>query len=185
MIFIDEAELVVRGGSGGNGCMAFRREKFVPRGGPSGGDGGDGGSVYLVGDEGLNTLHHLRGRKLWSAERGRHGEGSNRTGRTGEDVLVPVPPGTQAWEADAGPPRLLGEVMADGERLLVAAGGRGGRGNARFATATHRAPRRHDRVAGQSSTRRPAARRTSRASSETSHAASSTADGSSDVTCRV
>ena len=120
--------------------MAFRREKFVPRGGPSGGDGGDGGSVWLAGERNRNTLYHLRFSSLFAAERGRHGEGSNKTGRTGEDLLVPVPLGTQAWDEETG--ALLGEVLADGERLLVAVGGRGGRGNARFATATNQAPRR-------------------------------------------
>ena len=120
--------------------MAFRREKFVPRGGPSGGDGGDGGSVWLAGERNRNTLYHLRFSSLFAAERGRHGEGSNKTGRTGEDLLVPVPLGTQAWDEETG--ALLGEVLADGERLLVAGGGRGGRGNARFATATNQAPRR-------------------------------------------
>lgn len=146
MIFIDEAELLVCGGRGGNGCTAFRREKFVPRGGPSGGDGGHGGSVYLVADSGLNTLHHLRFRAQLAAERGRHGEGSLRTGRSGEDLEVRVPRGTEVWElsGDDAQPAWLGEVLEEGERLLVARGGRGGRGNARFATPTHQAPRRSD-----------------------------------------
>jgi GTP-binding protein len=122
--------------------VAFRREKYVPRGGPSGGDGGGGGSVHLVGEENRNTLYHLRFASLYAAERGRHGEGSNKTGRTGEDLDVPVPLGTVVYDAESG--ALLGEVLRDGERLLVAAGGRGGRGNARFATATHQAPRRAD-----------------------------------------
>ncbi len=139
MIFIDEAVLHVQGGRGGNGCVAFRREKFVPRGGPSGGDGGDGGSVYLVGDEGLNTLYHLRNRNLYPAERGRHGEGSNRTGRSGADLTIEVPLGTEVFDRDSG--ERLGELLQDGQRLRVAAGGRGGRGNARFATATRQAPR--------------------------------------------
>jgi len=139
LIFLDESILHVRGGRGGNGCMAFRREKYVPRGGPSGGDGGDGGAVYLVGQESLNTLYHLRFASLYAAERGRHGEGSNRSGRSGGDLEVPVPLGTMAYDRDSG--ELLGEILADGERLLVAAGGRGGRGNARFATATNQAPR--------------------------------------------
>jgi len=142
MIFLDEAILHVRGGRGGNGCVAFRREKYVPRGGPSGGDGGHGGAVVLVGDASLNTLFHLRFQSLYAAPRGRHGEGSNRTGKSGEDLVVPVPLGTQAFAADGG--ALLGEILHDGERLEVAAGGRGGRGNARFATATNRAPRRAD-----------------------------------------
>lgn len=141
MIFLDEATLRVQGGRGGNGCVAFRREKFVPRGGPAGGDGGHGGGVYLVGDAGLNTLYHLRGRSLWRAERGRHGEGSNRTGRTGADLEIAVPLGTQVWIEDD---VLVGEVVEEGQRLSVAAGGRGGRGNARFASPTNQAPRRSE-----------------------------------------
>jgi GTPase len=142
LIFLDEAAIHVRAGRGGNGIMAFRREKYVPRGGPSGGDGGDGGSVYLVGHANRNTLYHLRFASLYAAERGRHGEGSNKTGRDGDDLEVAVPLGTVVYDAETG--ERLGEVLADGERLLVAAGGRGGRGNARFATATNQAPRRAD-----------------------------------------
>ncbi|HEX6203872.1 MAG TPA: GTPase ObgE, partial [Thermoanaerobaculia bacterium] len=142
MIFIDESVIRVRGGRGGNGCVAFRREKYVPRGGPAGGDGGAGGSVWLVGDGRLNTLYHLRFHQSYDAERGRHGEGSKRTGRSGEDLLVPVPLGTQVFDADGD--RFVGEIVEDGERLEVAHGGRGGRGNARFATATNQAPRRAD-----------------------------------------
>jgi GTP-binding protein len=140
--FVDQALIRAHGGRGGSGCVAFRREKYVPRGGPSGGDGGHGGSVWLVGDEGLNTLYHLHGHGLYAAERGRHGEGSNRTGRSGGDLEVRVPLGTQAFDAETG--ELLGELLADGGRLRVARGGRGGRGNARFATATNQAPRRAD-----------------------------------------
>ena len=139
MIFIDEAVLEAAAGRGGNGCVAFRREKYVPRGGPSGGDGGDGGSVCLVGDRGLNTLYPLRHRPRMAAERGRHGEGSNRTGRSGGDLEVGVPLGTVVHDHDSGEP--LGEVLEHGQRLEVARGGRGGRGNARFTTATQRAPR--------------------------------------------
>jgi GTP-binding protein len=139
VIFLDEAAIHVRGGRGGNGCVAFRREKYVPRGGPSGGDGGHGGSVVVVGEEGRNTLYHLRFASLYPAERGRHGEGSNRTGRSGGDLEVPVPLGTEVYDRDTG--ERLGEILAAGERLTVAAGGRGGRGNARFATATHQTPR--------------------------------------------
>ena len=142
MIFLDEARIHVQAGRGGNGCVAFRREKYVPRGGPSGGDGGNGGSVYLVGQASRNTLYHLRFASLYAADRGRHGEGSNRSGREGEDLEVPVPLGTIAYDEETG--ERVGEILADGERLLVAAGGRGGRGNARFATATHQAPRRAD-----------------------------------------
>jgi GTP-binding protein len=139
LTFIDEALIHVQGGRGGNGCVAFRREKFVPRGGPSGGDGGDGGSVYLVGDEGINTLYHLRFRSLYAAQRGRHGEGSNRTGRSGEDLVIGVPLGTQVFDHETR--EMLGEVLAQDEKLEVARGGRGGRGNARFASATRQAPR--------------------------------------------
>jgi GTPase len=140
--FLDEAAIHVRGGRGGNGCVAFRREKYVPRGGPSGGDGGHGGSVWLVGELGRNTLYHLQFASLYAAERGRHGEGSNRTGRSGADLAVPVPLGTEVYERDSG--LRLGEILHDGEQLLVAAGGRGGRGNAHFATPTHQAPREHE-----------------------------------------
>ncbi|HEX3553050.1 MAG TPA: GTPase ObgE [Thermoanaerobaculia bacterium] len=142
MIFLDEAAIHVQAGRGGNGCMAFRREKYVPRGGPSGGDGGDGGSVYLVGSANRNTLYHLRFASLYAAERGHHGEGSNKTGRTGDDLEISVPLGTVVYDADTG--ERLGEVLTDGERLRVATGGRGGKGNARFATATNQAPRRAD-----------------------------------------
>jgi GTP-binding protein len=137
--FLDETRIHVKGGDGGNGCVAFRREKYVPRGGPSGGDGGDGGAVWVVANSHRNTLYHLRFRSLYEAHRGRHGEGSNRTGRSGEDLLVEVPPGTQVLDAETG--ALLGEVLQEGDRVLAARGGRGGRGNARFATATHQAPR--------------------------------------------
>jgi GTP-binding protein len=142
LIFLDEARIHVQAGRGGNGCVAFRREKYVPRGGPSGGDGGHGGSVYLVGHQNRNTLYHLRFASLYAAERGRHGEGSNRAGRDGGDLEVAVPLGTVAYDEETG--QLLGEILTDGERLRVAAGGRGGRGNARFATATNQAPRRAD-----------------------------------------
>lgn len=142
MIFLDEAAIHVQAGRGGNGCMAFRREKYVPRGGPSGGDGGDGGSVDLVGRTNRNTLYHLRFASLYAAERGRHGEGSNMKGRSGDDLEIAVPLGTVVYDAESG--ERLGEVLADGERLRIARGGRGGRGNARFATPTNQAPRRAD-----------------------------------------
>jgi len=119
--------------------VAFRREKFVPRGGPSGGDGGHGGSVFACGDERLNTLYHLRFNQRYRGERGRHGEGSRRTGRSGADLEVPVPLGTVISVVPSG--TLIGEVLEHGQRLLLARGGRGGRGNARFATATRQAPR--------------------------------------------
>ena len=142
MNFVDEAVIHVQAGRGGNGCLAFRREKFVPRGGPAGGDGGNGGSLYLLGDPQLNTLQHQRFNPHYRAERGRHGEGSNRTGRSGKDLFVRVPLGTEVRDAESG--EQLGEILADGERLLMAQGGRGGRGNARFASATNQAPRRAD-----------------------------------------
>ncbi len=138
-MFIDEAVIDAAAGNGGNGCVAFRREKYVPRGGPSGGDGGNGGSVFLVGRRELNTLHHLRFRSRMAAERGRHGEGSERTGRRGKSLDVPVPLGTLAYDRDSG--ELLGEILDHGQRLRVARGGRGGRGNARFKSATRQAPR--------------------------------------------
>ena len=139
-MFIDSAKMTVRAGDGGRGCVAFRREKFVPRGGPSGGDGGDGGSVVLVVASGYNTLLHVHHRRLVKASRGEHGKGSNKTGADGSDVVVPVPPGTMVRDAATG--ELLGDLVTEGERLVVARGGRGGRGNARFATATNQAPRR-------------------------------------------
>ncbi len=139
MVFIDEAVIDAIAGNGGNGCVAFRREKFVPRGGPSGGDGGDGGSVILVAQRGLNTLQHLRFRARMAAERGRHGEGSDCTGRRGKSLEVPVPLGTLTYDRETG--ELLGELIEDGQQLVVAEGGRGGRGNAHFVTPTRRAPR--------------------------------------------
>jgi GTP-binding protein len=139
VVFLDEAVIEVCAGNGGNGCIAFRREKYVPRGGPSGGDGGDGGSVVVVGAARLNTLYHLRFSSLFKAGRGRHGEGSRCTGRSGDDLEIPVPLGTVLRDQASG--ALLGEILADGERLVVARGGRGGKGNAHFATATRQAPR--------------------------------------------
>lgn len=141
-MFVDSASLTVRAGDGGNGCVSFRREKFVPRGGPDGGDGGRGGDVVLVVDQGYNTLLHIHHRRIVAASRGRHGEGSNRTGASGADVVLPVPPGTVVRDAGSG--EVLGDLVDVGDRLVVAAGGRGGRGNARFATATNQAPRRAD-----------------------------------------
>jgi GTPase len=138
-MFIDEAKIQVKAGNGGNGCMAFRREKFVPRGGPSGGDGGKGGDVIMESSERHNTLVHFRFNPEYKAERGRHGEGSNRTGREGEDVTLKVPVGTIVYD-DATGERVHDFSHAD-DRIVVARGGRGGRGNARFATSTHQAPR--------------------------------------------
>ncbi|HEX6184998.1 MAG TPA: GTPase ObgE [Pyrinomonadaceae bacterium] len=140
-LFIDRVRIRIRGGHGGNGVTAFRREKFVPRGGPSGGDGGRGGDVWLVADESLNTLLHLRYNPEHTADRGRHGEGSNRSGREGDDVTVRVPVGTQVLDAETG--ELLVDISEDGQRWLAAKGGRGGFGNAHFASSTNRAPRYH------------------------------------------
>ena len=139
-MFVDRAVIHVIAGTGGSGAEAFRREKGVPRGGPAGGDGGKGGDVVLLADPQLTTLLDLTKQQHFKAERGQHGEGSNRTGRAGEAINIRVPPGTVVRDADTG--ELLGELLAGGERLMVARGGRGGRGNARFATATHQAPRR-------------------------------------------
>ncbi|MGD8277396.1 MAG: GTPase ObgE [Gemmatimonadota bacterium] len=139
-MFVDQAIIEVVAGTGGSGAEAFRRESGVPMGGPAGGDGGDGGSVILVADTQLATLLDFRYKQHYRAERGQHGQGKNRTGRKGEDLVLRVPVGTAVVDDDHGDP--LGELLEDGERLVIAKGGRGGRGNAAFATATNRAPRR-------------------------------------------
>jgi GTP-binding protein len=141
-MFIDEAKIRVKAGDGGNGCMAFRREKFVPRGGPSGGDGGKGGDVVMESSERHNTLVHFRFNPEHSAERGRHGEGSNRTGREGGDVVLKVPVGTIVYDDETGEKAF--EFTKADQRFVIARGGRGGRGNARFATSVHQAPREHE-----------------------------------------
>ncbi|MGH9966546.1 MAG: GTPase ObgE [Pyrinomonadaceae bacterium] len=140
-MFIDRVKIRVQGGHGGNGVTAFRRQKFVPRGGPSGGEGGRGGDVWITADSSLNTLLHLRYNPEHIAGRGMHGEGSNRSGRDGEDVVVRVPVGTQIFNATTG--ELLQDLAADGARWLATRGGRGGLGNSHFATSTNRAPRYH------------------------------------------
>ncbi len=140
MKFVDEASITVQAGAGGNGCLSFRREKYIPRGGPDGGDGGDGGDVVLVGSPGLGTLYRLSFPAAYHAERGRHGEGSNKTGRSGSDLVIPVPLGTEVHDAATG--ETLGEVLTESDQLVVARGGAGGRGNARFKSARQRAPRR-------------------------------------------
>src|SRR5258705_6369984 len=140
-MFIDRVKIHVQGGHGGNGVTAFRREKFVPRGGPSGGDGGRGGDVWVVADSSLNTLLHLRYNPEHIADRGRHGEGSNCSGRDGDDHTIRVPVGTQIFDSTTG--ELLHDLAADGSRWLAAKGGRGGFGNSHFATSTNRAPRYH------------------------------------------
>ncbi len=139
-MFVDRAVIEVYGGTGGSGSDAFRREKGVPRGGPAGGDGGKGGDVVLEADPGLTTLLDYSYRRHHRAGRGMHGEGSNRTGRSGDDLVLRVPPGTVAYDADTD--EVLGELLRPGERIVVAAGGRGGRGNVHFKSATHQAPRR-------------------------------------------
>jgi GTP-binding protein len=138
-MFIDEAKIKVKAGNGGNGCMAFRREKFVARGGPSGGDGGRGGDILMESSERHNTLVHFRFNPEYKAQRGRHGEGSNRTGPEGADILLKVPVGTMVYDDETGD--LVHDFSRPDERIVAAAGGRGGRGNARFATSTHQAPR--------------------------------------------
>ena len=141
-MFIDEAKIRVKAGDGGNGCMAFRREKFVPRGGPSGGDGGKGGDVIMESSERHNTLVHFRFNPEYKAQRGRHGEGSNRTGKEGENVLLKVPVGTIVYDDETGDK--VYDFSQPDECVVIARGGRGGRGNARFATPVHRAPREHE-----------------------------------------
>ena len=138
-MFIDRAVVHVTAGAGGAGASSFRREKFVPKGGPDGGDGGSGGSVYVRADPNLATLLDYRYRTQWRAERGQHGKGKNMTGKSGTDLYLPVPPGTDIRDATTGD--RIGEALSAGDTLLVARGGRGGRGNARFATPTHQSPR--------------------------------------------
>ena len=138
-MFFDQARIYVKAGDGGNGAVAFRREKFVPRGGPSGGNGGRGGHVYLVVDPSLNTLYPYQSQVHYRAERGVHGGGADKTGATGQDLLLPVPPGTVVRDAETG--ALIADLMRPGQRLLVARGGRGGRGNAAFKSPRTKAPR--------------------------------------------
>ena len=141
-MFVDEIDIFVKGGDGGAGCVSFRREKYVPRGGPDGGDGGDGGSVWLEADPALTTLLDYHYKRHYHAERGQHGEGGNRHGRSGGDLVLRVPLGTLVTDRDTGEP--VGDLTAPGQLVLAMRGARGGRGNARFATSTNRAPRRAD-----------------------------------------
>jgi GTPase len=141
-VFVDEAKILVKAGNGGNGCVAFRREKFVPRGGPSGGDGGNGGSIYLQANPNDNTLLRYRYNREFKADRGRHGEGSNCTGHSGEDMILQVPVGTLVFDDATG--ETIVDLAEPGQRVLVAHGGRGGRGNQHFAKPWHQAPREHD-----------------------------------------
>ncbi|OYV68150.1 MAG: GTPase ObgE [Gemmatimonadetes bacterium 21-71-4] len=138
-MFIDHVVVRVEAGTGGSGQVSFRREKFVPMGGPDGGDGGRGGDVIVRADANLSTLLDYTYRDFWKAERGQHGEGSNRTGKSGADVIMPVPPGTVLRDHET--EELIGEVLEDGDTIVVARGGRGGKGNAFFVTATHQSPR--------------------------------------------
>ncbi|HJQ37153.1 MAG TPA: GTPase ObgE [Thermoanaerobaculia bacterium] len=139
MMFIDQATIRVKAGDGGKGCIAFRREKFVPKGGPSGGDGGTGGSVWIVASKRLNTLYHLQFQREWKAGRGQHGMGSNCSGHDGDDVTVELPIGSVVRDKQTN--EVIADLAEDGEKVLVAKGGRGGWGNQHFATATRQAPR--------------------------------------------
>src|SRR5256886_1165337 len=141
-MFVDEAKISIKAGDGGNGCVAFRREKYVPRGGPSGGDGGNGGSIYLEANPNDNTLLRYRYNREFKAARGRHGEGSNCTGHSGDDMILQVPVGTMVYDAETG--ETLADLATPGQRVLVAHGGRGGRGNQHFAKPWHQAPREHE-----------------------------------------
>jgi len=141
-MFVDEIDVFVKGGDGGAGCISFRREKFVPRGGPDGGDGGDGGSILLEADPAITTLLDFHYQRHYTAERGQHGKGANKHGASGSDTILRVPLGTVVSDRDTG--ERLGDLTAPGERVLVARGARGGRGNARFVSSTNRAPRRAD-----------------------------------------
>jgi GTP-binding protein len=141
-MFVDEIDIFVKGGDGGAGCVSFRREKYVPRGGPDGGDGGDGGSVYLEADPALTTLLDFHYQRHYHAPRGQHGEGNNRAGASGDDLVLRVPVGTVVSDRDTG--EVLGDLTERGQRVLAIQGARGGRGNARFTSSTNQAPRRAD-----------------------------------------
>src|SRR5258706_14523638 len=141
-MFIDETTIRIKAGDGGNGCLAFRREKFVPRGGPSGGDGGRGGDIVMESSERHNTLVHFRFNPEYKAQRGRHGEGSNCTGKDGEGIVLKVPVGTIVYDDATG--AVIHDFSVPDERMVVARGGGGGRGKQQFATPTHQAPREHE-----------------------------------------
>lgn len=140
-MFVDRVSIRVEAGKGGDGCLSFRREKYVPKGGPDGGDGGDGGSVLIRAQNGVDSLAALAHRKQWKAENGTHGQGSDKHGRNAEDLLILVPPGTIVMDAES--ELVLKDLVGDGEQVCAARGGRGGKGNARFKSATNRAPREH------------------------------------------
>ncbi len=139
MKFIDEATITVQAGSGGRGCVSFRREKFIPKGGPDGGDGGDGGSIVLVAADSKRTLYQFRSKKQFKAPNGAHGQGKNKTGRSGDTLTIEVPPGTLVTDTETD--EVITDLVKPGDRYVVAQGGRGGQGNARFKTSTNRAPR--------------------------------------------
>jgi GTP-binding protein len=141
-VFVDEAKIFVKAGNGGNGCIAFRREKYVPRGGPSGGDGGSGGSIYLQANPNDNTLLRYRYNREFKADRGRHGEGSNCSGHSGADMILQAPVGTLVFDDQTG--EIIADLAAPGQRVLIVQGGRGGRGNQHFAKPWHQAPREHE-----------------------------------------
>src|SRR6185295_11324355 len=143
-MFVDEVDIRVQAGDGGNGCMSFRREMRVPRGGPNGGDGGNGGSIFVVASPHQNTLVTYRFHPEFTAERGQHGLGSNCTGRDGADMVLEVPPGTVVYQHSGEELLPFADLASVGDKVLLARGGRGGRGNAAFATSTNRAPRRAD-----------------------------------------
>ncbi|MCH7727004.1 MAG: GTPase ObgE [Planctomycetes bacterium] len=138
-MFVDRVKIEMQAGDGGTGCFSFRREAYVPRGGPDGGDGGDGGSIVVVAKDGINSLVGVAHRKLWKAKRGGHGSGSNRRGRNAEDLIIHVPPGTIVIDAEGG--FNMKDLTRSGESVIAARGGKGGKGNARFKSATHQAPR--------------------------------------------
>lgn len=138
-MFVDRVQIDVHAGKGGNGCSSFRREKYVPEGGPDGGDGGDGGSIVVVAKAGVDSLNALAHKKIWRADRGEHGSGSNRAGKDAHDLIIEVPPGTVVFDAKHG--FILKDLKAEGETLIAAKGGRGGRGNTRFKTSVNRTPR--------------------------------------------
>jgi len=139
-MLIDQVRITIKGGNGGNGCLSFRREKFIPKGGPDGGDGGKGGDIYFIVDNSINTLLDFRYRKHFRAENGKHGQGANKTGKSGADLYIKVPPGTLIKKRMTDV--VLADLVEETQTFLAAKGGRGGRGNARFATPTNRAPRR-------------------------------------------
>ncbi|MBS4016061.1 MAG: GTPase ObgE [Candidatus Latescibacteria bacterium] len=139
MKFVDKVVINIEAGNGGDGCISFRREKFIPRGGPNGGNGGNGGSIYLIGKKSLQTLADLEYKYRYKSERGQHGKGSNKHGKSGDNIYITVPLGTDIFDIETD--KYLGEIIENGQTVLVAQGGKGGRGNAMFATSTNQAPR--------------------------------------------